>query len=158
VTGNTCIDLVTATQLWLNTLADQLWQTISDAVANVKAAYPSMRLLAVDARAAFAGHGVCAVGAQKWINGIIVDNGSASFHPTAVGQAGYATLVNAALQRFLGWRNASRVAPAVFTGVSRWSVPDPAAAGPNGVVEVSSEPKAPMKLLVPAAQLEVLTP
>jgi lysophospholipase L1-like esterase len=93
----TCVLTGPDDQQWLNSMADAMIATISGAIADTKAAYPSMAIQLVDPRAAFTGHEVCSNGGQQWINGLIPTNLSASFHPNTQGQSQYANLVNAAL-------------------------------------------------------------
>ncbi len=102
-----CQALIVGTQVWMNSMADQLNQTIMGAVTDVRAKYPGMTITAIDPSAGFTNHTVC--DQTNWVNGITSSTqtgsdgphsqtpGAGSFHPTAPGQAEYAALVNAIL-------------------------------------------------------------
>jgi hypothetical protein len=97
VDGIGCQGFVSDVQTWLNQMADTMTQTITGAISDTKALYPSMNIRFVDVTAGFAGHAVCESSAAEWINGIDLVNQVSSFHPNHNGQAEYGVLVNAAL-------------------------------------------------------------
>jgi len=97
VPGLFCGLLTSDVQTWMNQMSDALQQTITGAVLDTLAKYPSMNIKFVDAIDGFTGHGVCEATSTPWINGPNLVHQSSSFHPNHDGYAEYAALVNAAL-------------------------------------------------------------
>lgn len=73
-------------QMWLRNANIQLNSAIAESAATAG-------LFFVDVADRFKGHEVCGDG-EPWINGVKLFNPKASFHPTARGQAEYASAVN----------------------------------------------------------------
>jgi hypothetical protein len=92
---------------WINKMGDLPDTNIDDAVA--AASHSGYNVHYIDTNSAFTGHEVCS--SDPWINAIIAYSlsgsdggvpqvpGAGSFHPKAVGQQEFATLVDECLAR-----------------------------------------------------------
>ncbi|HEX7308573.1 SGNH/GDSL hydrolase family protein [Lentzea sp.] len=78
-----CRALSAAKRMALNDAADELAAVVAGAAERARARF-------VDAREAFADHGVCA--AEPWMNGLTTPVGD-SYHPNKAGQAAYARIL-----------------------------------------------------------------
>lgn len=81
---------------WMNSMADLLSTTTQSAVSAVAA--QGVSIYYVNPITSFTGHDVCA--SSSWLNAIVglpTSPGPGSFHPKPAGQAGYASLLTAAL-------------------------------------------------------------
>jgi hypothetical protein len=90
-----CLTLNQNDQVWLNSMADQLDTTISNAVAQTKTSYPGLNISVVDVRSAFVNNELCS--SSPWITGLVPSYVASSFHPEAPGHAAEAGLANTAL-------------------------------------------------------------
>ncbi len=96
------IDFDVPTVKFVNTMGDLMDQTISGAVAEVKATGVNIHF--INPNSVFSGHEICS--SSPWFGGIVTEEtsgsgtsapGNDSFHPTAAGQQAFAKLVNECL-------------------------------------------------------------
>jgi hypothetical protein len=84
----------TSEKKWLDALGDKLNATLGAAAFGAGIHY-------INVAGTFKNHEIC--GNQPWINGLVVNDMSASFHPRAVGQWGYARTLDIYMNN---WKNA----------------------------------------------------
>ena len=113
---------------WLDGLADKLNLALFGAALNAGVHF-------VDVTSAFKGHGACST-TSPWINGVVFENQTYSFHPKAPGQWAYASTLDRYMSNLVngGWPLSPAgipVNPGSFLGSGTKSTAQGTASGPT---------------------------